>query len=400
MSVRSAFGRPGPEVVAEPQDYAASQIANDTNAALGATLDAALDALQDELNDCIEPIDAIEPPGTAPLVAQLGRTLLPTYSIVYSDVDQQALKIGSANQNPNYETPSLELYVYGGELRIPHPYPQGNAWGVVYEMDFRLPGPRANLQPGAHVFTHPKYGDATWWLKGTAPHAYMASALEELKGLRLSTLAGGPYGIGSSLDMEGLAWWLPFSQFPNFRPECPFFVEVSLAVVGGGVTGRRNQVPLVGMGSWASNADPVREINRGQEVLVGVDSRSVYNSSYGGYVDQDFVWAKVGLTSAAEFVGSGKVTYVKGDEVYFPLAVMRIGRVTLWGYRAPVQWVDPDAGEHFMSRDFQDILWGVQDWDLPNVAEPGFCFALKTLDAAAHTVHLQEIRLMQFGMNA
>lgn len=203
--VQTAYSRPGPHVVAQPGDYTASQITNDS-AVDGVTVDAALDNLEAVVATRARLAADLGGSVEAPTVAKLqGRNVA---ALAPNDGDRLTWVAANNRWEPR-----------------PPPSLGGQPMGAIYTADFTsLPG-QGSFSNGAI-----SVDGLTWYAKGDLSGlpagALMQCDLTAGQGLRFQC----SNGAGIVLQSGAVAYphrhlTLPLANVPGFNPLAPVIVS-------------------------------------------------------------------------------------------------------------------------------------------------------------------------------
>lgn len=350
MAVKSAFGRKG-VIVAEPGDYAASQVTNDSSVA-GASLQHALDNLNTEL--AARPRLAGDLGGTPeqPQVVGLrGRALADTAP---NDGDRLYWNATAQQWEPR-----------AGAALAP-------ALGAVYDVNFaELP---AQTFTAAGQYT---IDGLAWWMKGAL--ASQINALEPGAGLRLSFVTdndgGGRPASNVNTTYNWRACFMPFAQIPGFNPLAPTIIRwVSTHATSGlnaGVTG------WGGIVSAAASAANLTAAERDTYHLVGTPHGTISGTTNAvDFVRTDNQQSPGNATPTATINANGAHEY----------GLHLNGRVS-YEYVAPTPW----AG---LWTEDPSVMSSVAPWRGPLRPNMGFLFIMGG-QLSALPVYIKRLRIEQ-----
>lgn len=301
--IRSLFGRTDADAVAQPHDYAVSQIANDS-AAPGASLQDALSGLQDRValalpESALGADKDLEGSAEAPRTRLLwNRFALPAEP---PQDGQQLIR--------DYSTRRAMAYVRAAPL-------PGLNWGIIYDADFRSHQTATSISA-----TSLSIDGVTWYRKGSLsiPNYGLEARIDQRRGLGLRvqiySYTRTDILFADSGDLSQPVWWLPFSSIPAYQPDAPVMVQVQVGYSIDSVDIAPNFV--AGLASY-SNTGPIAADERASESIV----KLIANHSYAAYVkhgsggfapksdlhvSDDYL---VGPGSSLNFVSMGPNTYV------------------------------------------------------------------------------------------
>ncbi len=360
--VKSMFGRTDEDIVAQPGDYAASQIANDTSIPASG-LASAIKTLEDLLATKFWKLYKPDSYGGG----ITGDQYEPTVNAGPDRMPEQGAQLSV--RKTSYSGYYDDSYGYTEER-------EGNGWGILYDVDLRLEAERSGLAAGSHTI-----GGVQWWLKGSnaAVPGTISGGIVPMQGLALSatptTIDFDPSVAGSIIY---LSWWLPFVQIAKYRDDLPLMVQFHIGydLDQGDPPTSYPPVPIGGISSVANTSAAVAAEERPFEALVYATGQA-RSWKYGASACSP-AWSR-----QSDIGGWGGSSDCHGF-LLAPRATIPLKQE--WGQRFDLGVGMRHAGGFFVS---------------PARTNTGFLFTIKTQNVGrTGTVYLRALRILQSGLNA